>query len=535
MKELFNKFKTEIISVLVISVVAILVPIILPEKLKIAASSFISFFFTSIRNDLLFLFLYISIIFITFIILSGKKLYKIKILFCVAITLTYTILTTNKGISNLFSDLNKGGINLNFMGCYAIREDQLYSDENAKYLEYLTVKQFNRLGSEHTAFRTNEIRFNYKPIPKFLTVFWGAENLFLKLKNISVKSKSINISLIILKDVNSQKLSFILFYDELLFSGDELFNIIGEEFSSFSNDNSFGNENLITYTTSILVSYVGQITSGINLNNNAYNLLYSDINDSKRIISNTFEQMNNSGSETTKKKIKIIQNFLLCSCLRWEALAFAQQGEVVRSAEIYFSTLRINPYWPLSDYNTFKNQALNEYYLDIDSIISHLRNDSVRLFNHDLITVLKEKTLSNFTYISLEKLIIHYRDNKLLIKAFSEELKQLTQSDENNPVFWFIKGELTKFVPKGANRHNNLYIDRIDESITYFRKALAIDKSFGLAQSKLTGLVLIKWVVKYTNNEEKNLEPFLNKMFKDKTLDSEIKKLRTLLYGLGIK
>jgi len=167
-----------------------------------------------------------------------------------------------------------------------------------------------------------------------------------------------------------------------------------------------------------------------------------------------------------------------------------------------FKALKTNPYYPFTDYKSWKSETIKSYVISISSIlpevVEDLKKEQIKeedTYNEEEILNIYMNAVSQIefphmvSYTSLIIDIIEQAESEYLNKIIEEKLREdICES----PIQNYIKGEILKYLPKGTERINKLYTDRLDDVISEFKKVLEIDEDFPLMNNKYGTMLLFK-------------------------------------------
>lgn len=201
-----------------------------------------------------------------------------------------------------------------------------------------------------------------------------------------------------------------------------------------------------------------------------------------------------------------INNFE-CSYYRYKAIIEFEKSNYELAINYIFKSLDLNPYFPYNNYEEFKRLFVTRYYLEITSILL----DS---YEHDIKTS-DQTSLKTEVNEFRNILLLRMEDNIVLftIDIVSEYLlgRELTDKEikpiekklatiNDDVAKLLFKAEILKILPKGHDKLNNLYLQRLEESIEILHKIHELDNSFSLITYKIG---ILKTILGSDKNDDK--------------------------------
>ena len=79
-----------------------------------------------------------------------------------------------------------------------------------------------------------------------------------------------------------------------------------------------------------------------------------------------------------------------------------------------------------------------------------------------------------------------------MVKILEDYFDKTSRQPERGPIYWYFKGCIVKFLPKGTKKVNDVYLERVEESRKAFLKAKELDPDFVLIWFRLGGLCMVE-------------------------------------------
>lgn len=190
------------------------------------------------------------------------------------------------------------------------------------------------------------------------------------------------------------------------------------------------------------------------------------------------------------KAINFVRNFE-CSYHRFSSILAFNQANYQNGIKHIFESLKLNPYFPYDNNEEFKRLFITRYYLELLPNIIANEDETSRFFIDTMqaYEVLLLRVEENIIFFTIDIYKEYILGNELLdndIKFIEEGLNTL----DDNVANLIFKTEVLKFLPKGIEKFNEIYVDRIEECIVILNKINDIDPSFPLIHLKIGNLKL---------------------------------------------
>lgn len=213
------------------------------------------------------------------------------------------------------------------------------------------------------------------------------------------------------------------------------------------------------------------------------------LEDNLKLI-NSIKQDLKINSIDSNKITNFIRDFE-CSYHRFSSMLAFRQENYQKGINHLFDSLNLNPYFPYGDYEEFKNLYTTRYYLELLPIFLANEDEDSRLYIDTMQTyeILLTRIEENVILFTIDIYNNYVSDEELLYENIELIENKLDNLDVNIANLLF-ESEVLKFLPKGTEKFNKTYVDRIEECITALDKIILIDPSFPLIHLKIGNLKL---------------------------------------------
>lgn len=484
-----NNITIEILKPILAAITAFIISTFLPKHIQalvraiaqFSAKSIVKFWHT-------FILVFSILVFIIFRLsqLNVWNLLGILLLSIISTTVFSILLFTYKKFT-LF--------NIAMYGCFSVREnDYLIVDIDSEELNQKINHELSIISKSHYSFKNEIVKVPMISLPDFIPILLGYRNLNNFIKK-SLKRNNIFASLHFYRNVNSKIIQPVIYFNEEHFSNPEYIDNITTLFNEIANNTEFSNSKIIELSTNIYFLIFGQMSNDFLIDSRNFHIIHLIIDDSEKIISE-IEKSISDLSEKSKTKIYLLLDQQKSTLERYRAIAFLEQKQYSGAIQHIFKSIKANPFYPYENYKEAKRNFNSIYGIEISNI---LQSDAMKPFAKDIdINKLKQtkRQLENqikykdatFNY-EIVKEILRCDPSDLVIKDIEKELSLLSEDD----VFSLItKVEILKYLKKGEDKFNEIYIERFDECINILRKSLKIDSENLLIKMKLGTLLIMK-------------------------------------------
>lgn len=230
-------------------------------------------------------------------------------------------------------------------------------------------------------------------------------------------------------------------------------------------------------------------------NNNFKNLHYTL--DGCQRLALEIKEFSNRLSADAKQQVNNFLDFWLSNCERYRAVTLANEGQFFGAVTCIIKAMVIWPYYPYKDFSSLKNDYAKRYALELIPEMNEinelfpeidLTSEENKLLSEELASQIEFKEVP-YHYVILKEIMYDTQNDLELVKFIETELVKL---DDKIPFQLITKSEVIRYLKKGTNRINQMYSDRLEETLNYLRKAIELDPEFSILYTKLGSLLLIK-------------------------------------------
>ncbi|MFZ4740908.1 MAG: hypothetical protein ACOYLE_07060 [Bacteroidales bacterium] len=485
---------SKFIEATIVAVVAFLTAVFLPKNLVAFVRELTKFIFTSIFKNWYFtviitgLFFYFN--FKTDYTYFGQfTSYKFILTVIIIVSTVVTIVALLKEIYK-----NYKPINIALYGCFSVKENEyltidIDSENLNEKIKIVTEKVTDNLFS----YRNNLIKTNNIIIPKFIPIVLGHNGLnkFIKRR---VDAKKHLATLHFIKDINKQNVSVIINYDK-----DNLTNtnpIVNAEqlINNLSSDNDLNCSKTIELSVKIYLLLFGQSLTDLMLNGKDLSNIHYILDDTEKLITEIRNDTSNF-SETHKKEVEHFLNFWTSYIQRYKAILLIEQKQFVGAVQHIVKSIKFNPYFPYDSYVSLKHDFTKKYGIALASTLNETNKILETNIDDKATDKVKAELMkqvqfaeTSFNY-EIIKGILQNDNSKEIGDLLISEIDKL---DKSNPFILLTKNEVIKYIKKGTEKFNEIYVDRFDECINILRETIKFDSEFPLLNTKLGMMIMMK-------------------------------------------
>ncbi|UXZ05443.1 hypothetical protein [Moraxella nasicaprae] len=217
---------------------------------------------------------------------------------------------------------------------------------------------------------------------------------------------------------------------------------------------------------------------------------------------NEVKQITQEKNITSRNVVMLINNFE-CSYYRYKAILEFEKNNYDLAINYIVKSLDLNPYFPYNNYEEFKRLFATRYYLEMTSNLWDIYECDTEIFDQkppkaeieEFQNILSLRIESNIVLFTIDIVAGYILSRELTDKEI--ELIEKKLAEINNDVAKLLfKTEILKILPKGHDKLNNLYLERLEESIEILTKIYELDNSFSLITHKIGILKTILGVAK---------------------------------------
>jgi tetratricopeptide (TPR) repeat protein len=487
---------TKLAEILLTGLVTLFLTIFLPKQVVTLIREIIKFVFNSLFNYwyLILLLIGVSLYFnfrTNYVYLGGNTSLKFNILNLILVLIIIPIVAFIKKFYKKYKPLN-----IAIYGCYSVKENEyLTIDIDSECLNDQIVGIIKDVSSNIFTYRTNIIKINNILIPKFIPILLGY-NGFNKLIKKRVVSKKHLASLHFIRDINKQNVIAIINYNK-----DDLTNIepiknAEKLINNISLDLNLNSSKSIVLSLKIFGLLFGLTIIDLMIESKQLENAHYLLDDIEKLI----EELKNEATDISEKQNKNIDEFLmfwLGHVERYKAILLIDQKQFSGAVQHIMKSIKLNPYYPYDNYISLKQDITKKYGIELVPAV----NENNKILETGIPDEVNNKVKDNLMgQVKFIKTTFNYEIIKeIILKANSKEIEdlliyELESLDKKNPFVLYTKCEAIKYIKKGEEKFNAMYVDRFDDCINFLNEILLLDTDFPLIYTKLGTMLIMKGV-----------------------------------------
>jgi len=485
-----SKFIEEII----VAIVAFLVAVFLPKKLVALVRELVKFTLASLIR-----FWYLTIVLVGLLAYFN---FRTNYLYLGQLTSSKFILTAAAFVATIVFSIallkewfkNYKPINVALYGCFSILENEyLTIDIDSENLNEKIERVTEIVTSSLYSYRNNLIKTNNIVVPKLLPVLLGHNgfNKFIKKK---VHTNRHLATLHFIRDNNKQNVSVVINYDRTNLTNTDPIVNAERLINSLASDNELNSSKTIELTVKIFLLLFGQsLTDLLVFSKNLSNAHYI-LDDTEKLINNIRTDTSNF-SDINKKEVERFLDFWTSYVERYKAILLLEQKQFTGAVKHIVKSIKLNPYFPYESYASLKQDFTKKYAIALALTISEtskILETKIDVEANNAVTaeLIKQIQYSETTFhYEIIKEILHNDNSKETCELIISELNNL---DKTNPFILLTKNEAIKYIKKGTEKFNEMYVDRFDDCISILRETVKLDNDFPLLHTKLGLMIMMK-------------------------------------------
>ena len=385
-------------------------------------------------------------------------------------------------------------INIAIYGCFSVKENEyLTIDIDSESLNEKIESVTDEITSSFYSYRNKFIKTNNIILPKFIPIFLGNSGLNKFLRKRVAKTKHLA-TLHFIRDVNKQNILAIINYDKANLSNLDPISNAERLINNLSSDNDLNCSKIIELTVKVYLLLFGQSLTDLMLDAKKYKDIRYILDDTEKLITSIRTDAENL-SISHKSSVDNFLNFWTGYVERYKAILLLEQKQFSGAVQHIIKSTILNPYFPYDNYISLKydftkkygialTPAVNKTSKELEIQIDDKANDNVK--DELLKQVQYAETSFNYEII---KNILQNDNSDQIVELLLSEFEKL---DKNNPFILLTISEVIKYVKKGTEKFNEIYVERFDESIELLREILKLDSDFPLVNTKLGLMITFK-------------------------------------------
>lgn len=240
------------------------------------------------------------------------------------------------------------------------------------------------------------------------------------------------------------------------------------------NDSNYSGAFIASFSSKYFLAMMGQSILPLLNQRTEYSKAIRIMNDSEKDLNGCIESLRKANNKLISEKAPLLQKLWRTSFILSRSVLYANSGDNVSALNSLIDAIKMNPYYPYSTYQDYKAAYRQEYTNKLEKDGDY--NDSSNVDNN---------TEAGTPVQSLNSFVLAFNKDSALMKQTEMLLRQLTEENRDSVLFWYVRAEITKFLPKGKSKLNSLYLDRIPEAISYYKTVLKLDPSFEIIKTKI--------------------------------------------------
>ncbi|MDN5072349.1 hypothetical protein PJV94_07875 [Aliarcobacter butzleri] len=457
---------------------------------------------------------FVLLMLISFVLFVAKEKKIITIVWII-----FIIFVTANSIYLYLKKENVKVPEINFYGLYENDKQGLIKTTNDELMDKSILKGIND---------TDVFKITNKYLPNHILYFLDKEEIF---KNYEMKNNIL--SVLIYKEDNIYKIVNLLQENSLNspYHTKKHLELIKNTFNEILNLNSVNKEdvirdlliiyqqNFIRNSSAFLLNKIYDFKTAYDKYNISVNSIYSILHKYKRLVSDNniiskinfllnIEQSNSkyilaSMNMSNNDYNSAIKNLIACMQLS-PYYPYDNYEEFLKDFEAYYHVIQINSYDYLKSAQEFSDIFLNV--------------DENHIFQKNIYTT---KLSSNYLEIVPPFFII----KDILVRTdLNDEIYILIENKFNellhrNSIFKFYFADIVKFLPKGKEKLNDIYFDRLDESKMLLEDFMKLDNNFdNVIFQKLIAIYMFKQSYE-KKDYSKEIQELFNKIGDDRLIN----------------
>jgi len=490
------------IEQIIIGLAGILLTVFLPKHIVTLIRELMKFIFISLIK---YWYLTLSISgLITFINFKTNYLYLGQLSSYKFILIVILLVMIFVSIFALLRELLKkyDPINIAIYGCFSVKENEyLTIDIDSESLNEKIENEMEKITSSFYSYRNKFIKTNNVILPKFLPIFLGTSGLNKFLRKRVAKTKHLA-TLHFIRDVNKQNVLAIINYDRDNLSNIDPISNAERLINNLSADKDLSSSKIIELSVKVYLLLFGQSLTDLMLEGKKYKEIHYILDDTEKLIDSI---------RTDAENLSIIHKSFLDNFLcfwtgyveRYKAVLLLEQKQFSGAVQHIIKSIKLNPYFPYDNYISLKHDYTKKYGIALTPTInatSKILETEIDVKAYDDV---KAELVKQVQYVETS---FNYEIINCILQNDSSEktveliLNEFDSLDKNNPFILLTKSEVIKYVKKGTEKFNEIYVERFDEIIELLREITKLDRDFPLINTKLGMMVMFKGI--HLENEQ---------------------------------
>lgn len=392
-------------------------------------------------------------------------------------------------------------LNLGIYGCYSVKESEyLTSDMDSEFLNQQIGDTVKSVGSRFYIYKRGYIRIHQVKLPKFIPILLGSQGLerFIRRRT---NYRNHFATLYFIRNISNHKLSVFLNCSEENVTHAEATEKVTTLLNNLSSDVELSFGRMVQICTKIYLLVFGQIFIDFMLMAQKFKEVHYLLDDSIKLISEIKSDLTVVGKRNQQQAEKFL-NFWLAYLERYRSIVFIEQKEYKAAVDHIFRSIKLNPYYPYESYDELKEDYVKKYGIGLSTSLISTNEELDNAKDNEQIASTAEELSGQVKYRDatfndeIIKEIMRRNDTDLIIQLIEDRLNKL---DDNDPFQLLMKAEVIKYLRKGEAKINEMWVDRVDESIQALRKIIELEPGFTFIKTKLGSILWLKGI--HYNNE----------------------------------
>lgn len=486
----------EFVKQIFIGLATFLLSVFLPKHFVTLVRELTKFLFTSLFKYWYLTLLIVGIFFFFnfkthYVYLGQFMSYKFVLTLFIALVI---IIPTIALLRELFKKYEP--TNIAFYGCFSVKENEyltidIDSENLNEKIEILTEK----ITSTFFTYRTKLIKTNNIIIPKFIPILIGKKNLnrFIKKR---VNSKKHLATLHFIRGINKQSVSAVINYDKGNLANTNPLSNVERLINDLSTDIDLNSLKIIELSVKIYLLLFGQSLIDLMIHDRDYKNAHYVLDDTEKLITDIKNDAANFPA-THKILVDGFINFWTSYVERYKAILLTEQKQFTGAVQHIVKSIKLNPYFPYDSYIDLKQDFTKKYGIALTPYLNEANKRLETNIDGQANDALKAELMKQIQYA--ETTFNYDIIKHILQKDNSEEIgefliRELDKLDKSNPFLLLTKSEVIRYIKKGTEKFNEIYVDRFDECISLLREILKLDSEFPLINTKLGTMIMLKGV-----------------------------------------
>ncbi|MDD5361082.1 MAG: hypothetical protein PHN88_03055 [Ignavibacteria bacterium] len=499
--------KSDYLKIILGALITLSITLFLSDKARVIIRDFISYSFKSVWNHIYLAIISLIILCSTYFVFLDfyDSTLKYAIFITIYSIIIISIICCYSLYLSLFRKLN--GNYIAIAGCFTIDTKGMFTiDSDSERISNLIYEKAYEYSKNHLSFSNNYFSIYNQIIPKFIATIIGI-NRVKKYLTWRIRRGDYNTVLYIIKNNNSSHLEYIIIANEFNFNTIDGFSNIGGFFSFLSAENKIVDASIIDASAMFYILVIGQSLLDPLMDNKDYEQANKLIMKSKELLDQCFKLVD-LYYDPDNKILLNIRNMWSSQFEYYHGWYFYYTNNLKTSVQYFINALNINMYYPYESYDEFIREYTKQEVIEVtkttDDIYNSMKNNKDNVKEHiGESRIQREEIIKSLKYRFpltiniLKSIIVNHQDEiKDLVKTIKDEYNKLEKNHLDNPLTYLFKYEIFKYMKKGSNKYNELYVERIPECKLYLKKCLELDEKYAYIYNKLGSILFIESLIK---------------------------------------